>query len=93
MPRLARNTENSPDKITFGQMRAMGPRGVLIYCADYRSVAVSADRWPDDLRLSDIEGCFTCTACGRRGADVRPDFMSGRSPMAVTPSSRSPSKS
>jgi hypothetical protein len=25
-------------------------------------------------RLSDIEGGFGCTACGRRGADVRPNF-------------------
>jgi hypothetical protein len=31
---------------------------VLIYCADYRcshAIAVSADQWPDDVRLSDIE--------------------------------------
>jgi hypothetical protein len=37
-----------PQKITFGEMRDMGVRGVLIYCADYRcshSVALSADRW------------------------------------------------
>jgi len=33
-----------------------------------------ADRWPDDVRLFDIEGRFTCAACGKRGADVRPDF-------------------
>jgi hypothetical protein len=33
-----------------------------------------ADRWPDDVRLFDIEGRFTCTACGKRGADVRSDF-------------------
>jgi len=29
---------------------------------------------PDDLQLSDIEDRFTCTPCGKRGADVRPDF-------------------
>ena len=33
-----------------------------------------ADRWPDDTKLSDIEPRFVCTACGKRGADVRPDF-------------------
>ena len=58
-------------------MRDMGVRGVLIYCADYRcshSIRVSADPWPDDLRLSDIEERFTCGVCGKRGADVRPDF-------------------
>ena len=46
-----------PQKITFAEMRDRGVRGVLIYCAGYRcshSIAVSADRRPDDLRLSDI---------------------------------------
>jgi hypothetical protein len=64
-------------KITFGDMRQMGMRGVLIYCADYRcshSVTLSADRWPDELRLSDIEPRFVCSACGRRGAEIRPDY-------------------
>ena len=35
------------------------------------------------LRLSDIEDRFTCTACGKRGADVRPDFNWNRKPGAV----------
>jgi hypothetical protein len=55
----------------------LGVRGILDLCADYgcsHSVAMSADRWPDDVRLSDIEGRFTCTVCGHRGADVGPDF-------------------
>jgi len=66
-----------PQKITFAEMREMRVRGVLIYCADYRcshSIAVSADQWPDDLRLSDIEERSTSSICGKRGADVRPDF-------------------
>jgi hypothetical protein len=70
-----------PTKITFGELRDMGVRGVLIYCADYRcshSVAVMADQWADDVRLSDIEDRFTCTVCGKRGADVRPDFNGAR---------------
>jgi hypothetical protein len=39
MPAAAR-----PQKITFGELREQGVRGVLIYCADYRcshSIAVS----------------------------------------------------
>ena len=43
---------------TFGDMRDMGVRGLLIYCADYRcshSIAISGDRWPDHVRLSDID--------------------------------------
>ncbi|MCP3370790.1 hypothetical protein [Bradyrhizobium cajani] len=91
MPRPVRRhtptyADGRPVKITFGEMREMGLRGVLIYCADYRCshhVAVSADCWPDAVRLSDIEGRFTCTACGRRGAEVRPDFRSGRPPIAA----------
>jgi hypothetical protein len=76
MPKTVRQT-----KITFGEIRASGVRGVLVYCADYRcshSIAMSADRWPDDVRLSDIELRFTCQACGQRGADVRPRLEFGR---------------
>ena len=65
-----------PQQITFGEMRdEMGVRGVLVYCADYRcshSMALSADRWPDEVRLSDLEPRFVCRACG--GAEIRPDF-------------------
>jgi hypothetical protein len=38
------------------------------------SVELSADRWQDEVRLSDLESRFVCQACGHRGADVRPDF-------------------
>ena len=50
-----------PQKITFADMRAQGVHGLLVYCADYRcshSIAISGDRWPDELRLSDIEPPF-----------------------------------
>ena len=58
-------------------MRDVGVRGPLIYCADYRcspSIAIGGDAWPSDVRLSDLEPRFACGACGKRGADVRPDF-------------------
>jgi hypothetical protein len=32
------------------------------------------DRYPDVIRLSEVEPRFVCGACGQRGADVRPDF-------------------
>jgi hypothetical protein len=60
-------------------MRAAGVRSLLIYCSDFHcsySTTISADRWPDDVRLSDLEPRFICEACGRRGADVRPDWQS-----------------
>ena len=66
-----------PEKITFADMRDMGVRGLLIYCSDYKCshlVTMSGDRWPDQTRLSDLEPRFICSACGKRGADVRPDF-------------------
>ena len=71
--------EPSP-KITFGEMRESGARGLLIYCSDFRCshwVRLSpdeCDHWPDGVRLSDIEPQFVCKACGQRGAEVRPDF-------------------
>jgi hypothetical protein len=54
-------------KITFAEMRDMGVRGLLVYCADpcSHSLAISGDRWPDDLRLSDIEPRFVCGASGK----------------------------
>src|ERR1700730_7343704 len=66
-----------PQKITLGEMRSSGVRGLLVYCADYHcshSIAISADQWPEHLRLSDLASPFVCTGCGRKGADVRPDF-------------------
>jgi hypothetical protein len=33
-----------------------------------------ADKWPNDMRLSDLEHRFICAARGKRSADVRPDF-------------------
>lgn len=39
---------------------------------------MSAYRWTDDVRLSDVEPRFVCTRCGRRGAEVRPKFLEAR---------------
>jgi hypothetical protein len=76
MPETARQ-----QKITFGEMRESGIRDLLIYCADHRcshSIQMSADRWLDHVRLSDIEPLFVCKACGKRGADVRGLFAPAR---------------
>jgi hypothetical protein len=65
-------------KITLGEMRTNnGPRRLVVYCSDFKcshSVVVDAASWGDDVRLSDLEPKFICSACGRRGADVRPLF-------------------
>jgi hypothetical protein len=64
-------------KITLGEMRASGGSGLLAYCSDYQCghlAKISGDRWPDHIRLSELEALSFVRACGARGADVRPDF-------------------
>ena len=81
-----RSAERRHQKITLGEMRASGVRGLLIYCSDYQCshwTPISGDRWPDDVRLSDIEGRFV--ACGQRGADVRPNFHWEKEQRAAVP--------
>jgi hypothetical protein len=56
-------------------MRAMGARDVLIYCRDHRcshSTTISADRWPDHVRLSDIRTglCLQLVLQARRGCQA-----------------------
>ena len=70
-----------PEKITFGEMRNSGVRDVLVYCRNHRcshSTTIDADRWPDNIHLSDVEPGFVCTACGHRGADIRPKFSQAK---------------
>ena len=66
-----------------------GVRGLSVYCSDYKCAAkISADRWPDEVRLSDLEPLFVCQACGIRGADVRPDFDWDKAPEVGSPTSK-----
>ena len=63
-----------PQKITFAEMRESGVRGLLVYCADNRcshSIAVSADLWPDEVQLSDIEPRFTTSRGNLRRTGCR----------------------
>src|SRR3954463_7294909 len=68
MSRKPGESQGRPLKITFGEMREMGLRRVLVHCHCGHNVALSADRWPDDVRLPDIEPRFVCAGCGNRGA-------------------------
>ena len=38
-------------------------------------VEISADHWPDHVRLSDIEPGFVRTTRDKRGSEVRPTFL------------------
>jgi hypothetical protein len=62
------------DRVASGKS-GHGPRPDLLRPL---SVALSADRRADKLRLSDIEPGLS--ARGRRGADLRPGFKLGKSP-------------
>ena len=62
---------------TFAKMRDSSVREILVYCLDYRcsnSMVLMADHRPGDVRLSNIEMRFVCPVCGKRGADIRPNF-------------------
>jgi hypothetical protein len=71
-----------PKKITFAEMCAMC-RSVAPTIVCSHSIAISGDRWPDEVRLSDVEVRFICSACGKRGADVHPDFNWKKEPVAM----------
>lgn len=56
-------------KITLGEMRASGVRGLLVYCSDYKCshyATISAEQWPDDVRLSDLEPRWDKTPLGQK---------------------------
>lgn len=57
----------APQKITLGEMRAMGVRGLLIYCADYRcghSVTIDSEAADNGYAVPLRE--WTVFLCGRR---------------------------
>jgi len=77
-------------KITLDEMREQ-TRSLLVYCADYgcsHSIVLGAagvDKWPDSVRLSDLEPRFVCGRRGKRGADVRPNCAPARMGSASAP--------
>jgi hypothetical protein len=57
-------------------MRSSCVCGLLVYrCAHFTKL--SADRWPDHIRISDLEPLFVCQACGRSGADYQAGLRLG----------------
>ena len=75
--KVKRTAMKREQEITLGEMRATGATHLLVSCGDYKcahSHVVDAGRWPDHVRLSDLEPLFICRVCGLRGADVRPLF-------------------
>ena len=81
MPRAARYQDRTepdgrPLKITLGDLRSTGVRDLIVFCQDYRcshNVKLPAeyvDRWPDEIRISQLEPRFICSACGMRGSNI-----------------------
>ena len=63
-----------PMKITFREMRETGATRIIVFCKDYRcshNIQMDAAKWPDEMRLSDLEPRFICTVCGKRGSIIR----------------------
>ena len=80
-PQIRESMGDARAENALGEMRGAGVTGLLIYCSDYRCshhIAIGAEPWPDDVRLSDLEPRFVCKACGRRGADIRLTFAPAR---------------
>ncbi|WP_271604936.1 hypothetical protein [Bradyrhizobium sp. CCBAU 11434] len=65
--------DGRPLKITLGDLRSTGVRDLIVFCQDYQcshNVKLAAeyvDRWPDEIRISQLEPRFVCKACGMRG--------------------------
>lgn len=80
MPRPRRHTHTHADgrplKITLGDLRPTGVRDLLVLCQDYRCsdnlrlATEYIDRWPDEIRISQLESRFVCRACGMRGSCI-----------------------
>jgi len=68
--------------ITIASLQSHSVRQLLIYCLGKRdgdwpchhSGKLSIDRFEADEVLQDIEGRYSCTVCGWRRADLRPDY-------------------
>ena len=66
-----------PRKITFAEMRDMGVRGVLIYAPTIVAATRSRSAPMAGLMMSGcpiLSPALRVEHCGKRGADVRPDF-------------------
>jgi hypothetical protein len=68
---IARMTQ----EITIAEMRSAGVRGVIVWCHDHRcshSVQLDVHRWPDDVRLSDIEAASPAPRAANARRTCRP---------------------
>jgi hypothetical protein len=65
------------DPVTMGHIRGHRVTRLLVYCGAINcnhSATLDADWLADDTILLTLDPRMVCTACGHRGADVRPDW-------------------
>ena len=80
LPNERRGLEQSePRNANIGHCRAHDLTHLLIYCTNfpvfcYHDARIPIDGLPDDLQLDDIQARCRCTRCGKKGAEVRPDW-------------------
>jgi hypothetical protein len=87
------------NKITFGEMREMGVRGLLIYCSDYHcshSIVISADRCrmmsgsPTSSRVSSAERAASAVLTFGRSSSRRDKGISIVAAAATEPIGKLP---
>jgi len=63
---------------TVGRLKGHGVTHLLIFCGrpECRNESkVPIERFPDDTEILSIGPRMRCRRCGRKGADVRPDWI------------------
>jgi hypothetical protein len=68
-----------PRDARIADCRAQALTHILIYCTNFPAFCHhDAKRpiadFPDDLLLDDLQARCRCTRCGKKGAEVRPDW-------------------
>jgi hypothetical protein len=86
--RRPRREPDEPRRANIGHCRAHDLTHLLIYCTNfpvfcYHDARMPIDRFSDDAMLDDIQARCRCTKCGKKGAEIRPDWapvMNRRTP-------------
>jgi hypothetical protein len=78
-------------------MRESGLTRLIEFCGEYKcahSVIIGADRWADDVRLSDLEPLFVCKASPGTGSFIpQPEYLESLQPPFPSGLNLTPSQS
>ena len=79
-----------PPPMSFYNMRANGVRSLIVICTNAtcrHEAIVNVDGQSDDAFVPAFGRLMRCQKCGRRGADVRPNWNERNAQAPVTRSS------